>query len=252
MKYYNNKINILLVSILVVGVYHACSHCEDSLVLNLFWTGMLLLQGNLRRLSSKKTAVHFLRMSLYFIPYLLPTILKGDTKWLSPKTIVYLMVALLIYVLWVAIKFDKIKIFLSDEMISQSQREKRVTLFMYIYNLIGASISEELFFRSYILSMQGDCFFLLIMSTSLFWTSHWISPWDKKITLGDSIQQIYVGVGCSLLYIFSNSILPSLLLHLLFNAIPGVYYLKKYDRFYRNKEKYDRIQARILKDDLYL
>lgn len=134
-----------------------------------------------------------------------------------------------------------IKLSLADELISNAPIESKYTLFLRLYNAVGAAICEEYFFRGFILSIDAPNILLIFVSTFYFMLSHYILPWGKSFTKKDHLNQLLFGLTSSIVFILSGSILPSVLLHLLINAISGTRIIRIYERHYIRKEYFDKL-----------
>lgn len=212
----------------------------------IFWVIIIISVGNAKRFYSEEYLISFtiLRINMYVFPFLLPYFFNYEINIYSNQIIIYSFFGLILGILFILPKWDDWKIVLSKDLIELSRKQKKIEYFTSIYMLIGAAIVEELFFRNFIIGNLGDSsyMFAIITSSFLFFLNHFGVKWDG-FTLYDYLIQIIFSVISGCLFIFSESILPSIILHLVYNFPLVVLSFKKYQFHYLNKEnKHNRFQ----------
>jgi membrane protease YdiL (CAAX protease family) len=136
-----------------------------------------------------------------------------------------------------------VRLILSDIVIADSIKESKYILLLRIYNLLGAVIAEEMFFRLFLLTMDIPIYIAAVLSIVYFPLAHYIMPWGDAFTRQDYINQIAIGTISTLLFVMTKSILSSIILHLLMNSIRIMACVKRIDRHYLRVEKYDKLMA---------
>ena len=228
-----------ILTLLILGAYVQDSHFT---MLAFWWTLTLLILGNVRRISYAGSIPYFVRMTLYFLPYALPVLFVGGiSNTVNSKVLYSCIVALLFFAFWVVLNRKSIKIMISNQFIAESAKESRYKIGLHVYNLMGAAICEEMFFRQYILKLNGHIIVLSIISVVFFVLSHWLLPWGQRFSANDLMNQALFGIVSVLLFIYSDSIIPCLVLHFSVNLISIIKYAKIYDRHYVRVEKYDKL-----------
>ncbi|MCL2717465.1 MAG: CPBP family intramembrane metalloprotease [Lachnospiraceae bacterium] len=235
--------NIRYGSILFLGLLHVFFENKLTLILLLSWVFLILIMGNVRRLSYTNKLTYFLRMTLYFLPYILPPLLFLPLIIrLNITVLLYCFLAVAVFIFWLLINLKAIKISLSDGVIAISLQESKYVHFLRIYNSIGAAVCEEFFFRGFILSIDGIPIGILIgVSTFFFMLSHFLLPWGEGFTKKDCANQLVFGIISATLFILSGSILPSILMHLLFNCPSIITTIRSYERHYMKKDYFDKL-----------
>lgn len=243
------KENVRILSIIVlicISFYES-----DFQYISLIWGILLLIQGNVKRISRNRWYLYWLRMTLYFLPYSFPCLIFCKT-WSSD---VYGLVwggfaALLTFHIWYLISRKKIKVMLSNQMILDCYKDSFFVLSMKIYNLIGAAICEELFFRFYILTRDSPLMILFLISVVYFILCHYLLPWSEDFSFYDYINQLVIGTANAVIFIIFDSVLPCIFLHLLVNSISIQKYIKIIDRYYLRPRKYEALLDNNLFDGI--
>ena len=240
--------NIRYFSILILIFLYICTNDKLALVFLVSWDIFILLTGNIRHLSVDNRLTYTIRMTLYFLPYALPKVLFVPILFeVNSQVLIYCVVAVSVFCTWLLLNLKVFKISLSDSVIAATAKEPKYTLFLRIYTTIGAAITEELFFRSFILSINAPIIILVIISSLYFMLSHYILPWRQVFTRRDHINQIFFGCINSILFILSGSILPSILLHLLVNLITVLKIARIYDRHYIRIDYFNSLMEKNVK-----
>ena len=233
--------NARWISILFLGI--AALKFGGSVVeLAVFWCVDILLVGNVRRISDTKPIPYFVRMTGYFFPYLLPIVL-GRYEIQNSDFIIRILIgcgiSVIAFFVWLFIYRKKIRIMLSNHLALFSEKEPKWKIFIRIYNVLCAAISEELFFRGYILGLPVQAALKVGISILLFPLAHIILPWGDNYTKKDVYNQFLIGSISVIVYYVGLSVVPCVVLHLLINSIAAIKYYKVYDRYYKRKDNYE-------------
>ncbi|MBG9792690.1 hypothetical protein ABD76_09370 [Paenibacillus dendritiformis] len=190
----------------------------------IYWIVSLLCVGNAKRLYSEKYhhISTIVRRSLYIIPYLIPVI--GNIKFtFSLSTIIWTLLGLIIGFLFVAPNISNWRIALSYDYLVMTCSQGKFYYIMGIYTVVGGAIAEELFFRYFFLSLFETSFLPIIilniiLSSLLFMLAHLGTKWADGFSNFDIAVQLLFGLISALLFIFSGSIIPSIVAHLTYNS----------------------------------
>jgi membrane protease YdiL (CAAX protease family) len=217
----NKNENSIWISVLSLGLL-ALFQNNTYLELLIYWVVILLLTGNAKRVHSNRFPlfVTFIRRSVYIIPLLLPLFFNYN-QLLVNVNYLWISVGLIIGILFIIPNLKMWKLVLShDYLLLTAKRDKFIHL-MAIYTLIGAAISEEIFFRYYILSLSSNTLQTILniaISSVLFMLLHYGTKWSNKFSKSDFIVQLVFGFICAVLFVVSKSIIPSIIAHLVYNS----------------------------------
>ncbi|MBD8917664.1 MAG: CPBP family intramembrane metalloprotease [Lachnospiraceae bacterium] len=223
---------------------------NELMYLGILWGLYLLLFGNIKRIPRDNNKIaYMMRMTLYFLPYAMPALLTRKIS-ISMNRDVFagIVVAIILYVAWLFWNRKGIMLILSDQMIAYSDKESKFNFFMKIYSIFGAAISEEIFFRLFVLTLSAPFYILTPISIIYFFLSHILLPWGNAFTKRDHINQILIGSINVILFYGCNSVIPGIVLHLLINFIKIIMYVKLIDRHYWRPKKYELLIERQLFD----
>lgn len=198
---------------------------EMILQLLFYWIIIILFVGNAKRISSKKyyNAFTILRRSMYIIPLLIPMIGNFEISYfiLNSDLVLWIVLGILIGSAFVLPKYKEWQIVLSDDLIHITATKNKFFYKMSIYTFVGGAVSEELFFRYFILGiflMNGWIVEGILTSSILFMVLHYTTKWSEKFSKSDFITQLLFGIFSGILFIISESIIPSLIAHLIVNS----------------------------------
>ena len=196
---------------------------------------IILVNGNAKRIYSVKFhgAVLFLRRSCYVFPLFLPLLLPGFGL-SAISDLRFLPLGLIGGILFLAPKQKEYRLMLSRDFIIMGGGPKTKTDgFTSIYMQAGAAAGEEVFFRGFIIGylyVNGSLafsLFLVALSSILFFMNHFGLKWGASFSLYDCVIQIAFGAVSGALFIFSGSILPGVIMHLIYNSPHIVLEVKK-------------------------
>ena len=230
---YNARINVLLLSI-ILCILIDNFFGKDNGLLSFDWVMLILLVGNIKRIVPKNRLFLYIRCLAYFIiPGLLGLTLAPikveKVSFFKLVIVIIFMIALLLIVL----HHQK------ENIISQILRmeiaKKRFKLheILYITQVLGSSICEELFFRNGVINCFNIPLIGCFISTIYFPLSHWLLPWGNNYKRKDLINQALLAFINSMVYLWSENILFPILIHIICNLsilIPYVCLLVKGDR----------------------
>lgn len=239
-NFISSKESVKLLSILILALLFLIVPSAENVNSVIWWCLVLLLLGNIRKLNNRNKISYFCRMSLYFLPYSFPIIMEGKILLnLGNRTYIAIGLAFLCFFVWLFVNYRSIQLMLSKHVIIEAYKESGYQIFLRIYNFIGAAISEELYFRQYILSLKNPLFINCLISIIYFILAHWLLPWSRKYSKRDFLNQGLIGTVNVFLFIWSKSVIPCIILHLLVNSPNIIRLIKIYDRYYLRPTRYD-------------
>ncbi|MBJ8107566.1 MULTISPECIES: CPBP family intramembrane glutamic endopeptidase [Bacillus cereus group] len=192
------------------------------LELLIYWVIVLLFVGNAKRVHSQKYTyvTTVVRRSMYIFPLVIPLIFHFKPMLIIPQYF-WIIIGVVVGMLFILPKVSTWRIVLSNDYISLITNKSRFYYVMSIYTLIGGAISEELFFRYYILSLSNKNEIVLlnvVISAVFFMLVHYGTKWSSSFSKYDFIVQIVFGLTSAILLLFSGSIIPSIIAHLIYNG----------------------------------
>lgn len=113
---------------------------------------------------------------------------------------------------------SKTKLVIVGEMLFADSKEEDFARVLIIYNLIGAAICEEYFFRYYLIGDRYFNWIYMLISAIMFLLYHASLPWGDKYRFVDYAKQFGAGIVSAALYSFSRSLIPCIIFHLLCNS----------------------------------
>ena len=99
-----------------------------------------------------------------------------------------------------------------------------------MFSNILALVSEEIFFRMYLVNrLAGKVGICGVLISSLaFLIAHYLNRWaNKMFNLKKYASVFLLGIILSIVYYISNSIIPCIILHLLYNSSDFIQLIKK-------------------------
>lgn len=240
-SYISIKENIKLLSILNLIILSYIYRNSYFIIFCITWCLNLVIIGNARRFKRKNKIFYFLRMSLYFTPYSIPYIIGYRTNFNSDYFLVYSIIIIFIFCSWLFLNRNIIRIILSKQVVYNTKKRTKFELLLLIYNFVGASLCEELYFRCFILSFANSVFmisFLTLLNSVYFVLAHYLLPWSQEFKKKDYLNQLIFSIINSIIFILSKSIFYCIALHFLINSISILRIFKEYERHYINPNKY--------------
>lgn len=251
-NYFSLRENIRILSIVFLMILSILLKTIELYYFAISWITIILILGNIRRILGHKGIKYFVRMTLYFIPYAIPSFFIGfDNSQNYAKILMGSISSLIIGSTIIYLKKDSIKIYFSKDYIVMSPKKDKLIYFLIIYNLIGAVICEELYFRHFLITVLSPYKFISILLSGIyFFLGHYILVWGSSFKKSDFFTQFIVGILSGTIYYFTKSIIPSIILHLILNAPNIILQIQCYNRHYCKKEYYDALEEKSIIDDL--
>lgn len=235
------KQNIIYISIIVMILIYGT-------IPALTWIIIILTMGNIRRISSKNLTLYWIRMSGYFLIYLIPIFIdqyKMNLYIDFERGKLAILGSIILGIIIFFADYQKGKVMYSAIGMATLSYLPRYKIIFMIYNSIGAAICEEVYFRGYLLMDHTFIWGKLIISPLIFVLAHYSLSWSEYFSKKDFVRQFIIGFINSALFFYGESILPCIILHLACNGNWILIEIKRYWRFYIEPEKYDS----LLKND---
>lgn len=240
--HFADRYNLFIVSIVILSSIVWVTKMQSTEVV-VTWCGIIVLEGNVKRINKNKPLLYFIRMTGYFLPYLISYLLFRKTRIiLCAHLIVGCMFSVLVFCIWVYAYKNEIKIMLSDQIALDSIKAPKWAFAMRVYSVLGSAICEELYFRGFILELNMPTVAKIMISIIYFSLSHVVLPWGSLYKGKDVLNQLLIGSCSVVAFYIGKSIIPCVLLHLLINSITAIKHIKAYDRHYVHVRKYERLQ----------
>ena len=208
------------------------------------WLIVFLVVGNIRRLVSHNPVIYFIRMTGYFAVYLVPFAIDRFTIPILKNTRSFWIALSFAIVLGVVIlwkDYERTKKFNFDMLVASMTYKTKYAIVLGIYNVIGAAVCEEIYFRGYLLSGNQVWFVKIMFSVGLFMLSHYLLQWSDAFVLKDYLRQIIIGLINAIMFLYCESIIPCICLHMFCNGNSIILACKRFERYYINPKKYDCI-----------
>lgn len=253
--------NVRLAIVLCLNTLYLFFPTSQFMLFSVSWVLIQICIGNAKRIPKKPLILYWIRMSLYFLPYLIPsvlmrTVVDNQVVIVAKKKSAILLsfvAVFIIYFIWIVLCRKSIRFLASKDYAAVTKFIKKSYIYLRLYTIIGAAICEEVFFRGYILSLKAPIYILFPLSTVLFILAHWTLPWGGLYKNRDLITAAFISVINGGIYIYSHTIIPGITLHLLINCTTNVDLFLQYDRWYLRKKHYDTIALTLeqsIKDEL--
>ncbi|WP_346208223.1 CPBP family intramembrane glutamic endopeptidase [Caldifermentibacillus hisashii] len=207
---------------------------ENISIIVFFLVVNMLFVGNLRHLRSEKfnnsNFFLLLRRSFYIIPLVLPYIILPGLNLVSyfKTNILFLFIGFLIGLILILPKWKTWNTFLSNDFLIELPKRRKIDVWVLVFVYFFGAIFEELFYRLFIYQslIESPFVLTLIISTLFFLFHHYATPWGQAFKTYDFIIQILISIISMCFLYFTNSIIPSLVLHLTYNGPHILMYIK--------------------------
>lgn len=154
--YFNLQQNITFLSILILILLNQAFNSFDFFIFTIIWVILILIMGNIRRIKKTNLLNKFIRMTFYFLPFIFPSLLfQKFALHVNKKIILFIFIAFFIGILVYILKRKEWRFFFDNYNLAITIKRCKQDYLLRVYNLIGAAICEELFFRKYILSIDN-------------------------------------------------------------------------------------------------
>lgn len=240
--HFAGRYNLFIVSIVILTSIVWATKVQ-SMEIIVSWCVIIVLVGNVKRINNNTPLLYFIRMTGYFLPYLVPYLLFGEKPIiLCAPLIEGCIFSVFAFCIWVYAHNDEIKVMLSDQLALDSIKAPRWAFAMRVYSVLGSAICEELYFRGFILGLNMPNFAKIMISIIYFSLSHVVLPWGNLYKAKDVLSQLLIGSCSVVAFYIGKCTIPCVLLHMLINSITAIKHIKAYDRHYGHIEKYERLQ----------
>lgn len=225
---YKKNINALFLIILSLNVLSI--KYKNIIFISIFWTLFILISGNAKRIKYTSGVSLFIRRSMYSFPLLLPIITMSQQEY--KFNFYHLLSLLAIPLMFVFVNYNTIKyipLLLEDENLEpELVYRTKSDLVSSIMVLIMAAISEEVFFRLYMLSLPSIPLYLkFFLNIVLFVSWHKLQNWGDSFKKMDIINEIILAMVSGLIFLWTNTIIYSILLHCSLNSVNMILEIKK-------------------------
>lgn len=206
----------LLFSLEVLGV-------KGIALIGLLFFTALLIRGHIRRLGETGYSL-VLRWLGYYAPYILFVFTLGAANGLlHGNAFLSLVSGLMIGGAYFAATCYAYRDYLSSRdmlLLTFPYEHTKENAYWVICSLMGAVVSEELFYRLLIFNLINDGLIALVVSTLLFVASHHLSPWSGgRYTPRDYLMQFIIGLICGIVFLLTGSLFGAILIHLSHNLL---------------------------------
>lgn len=255
--------NVRLLSVLCLSVLYLVFPTFQVFLIGTSWAFIQICMGNVKRIPKTPLVLYSIRMTLYFLPYIVPGIIvRAASK--KPFVVeerngsifvIGIAVVAVIYFVWVGCNYKKIRILVSKDYAIVTKYIEKSSIFFMLYTMIGAAICEELFFRKYLLSVDAPMYVMLPTSVCLFVLAHWTLPWGGMYRKNDLINEVLIGIVNGVLFLVTKTVILGMILHLLINLTTNANMFLLYDRWHLRKKYYDKVEVaseQIISDELEL
>lgn len=212
---------------------------DQSLQLLLIaWVVVILTVGNARRIYVENESgwIMGLRRLCYVVPFLFPLALGFRVNIvLTLNQIYWVLIGIASGIGFILPKLKTWQLILSYDWISVHRRQEKYNYWTMIMIYIGAAITEEIFFRNVIIQSTRNSLgiYSVFLGATLFVVYHLGCKWSSEgFSLYDYGIQFVAGMSSGLLFYYTESILPSILLHLTYNSPHILFSVKEYHYFY--------------------
>lgn len=209
--------NFLLGAILMLAI---CGYMVDAgFIRALIWFLIVMISyGNIKHIFSHKYlgATRFVRRILFLVPLFAIVIYGVDIKanLLSAWCTIVGVLAIGIYYF---IYRRSWRLALCEDVLLRDLQTFNQHITSILYS-IGASVGEELFFRGFLIGHCYTHWSMIFVSAFMFMVFHIGNKWGTRFKVSDAVHQIIFGILFGTFYYFSQSIVPCIICHFLFNT----------------------------------
>lgn len=247
---FSSRDNVRLLSVLYLNVLFLFFPSFQVLLIGTSWVFLQICMGNVKRIPKTPLILYTIRMTLYFLPYIVPSIIVCAVTE-KPRAIeeidrsvllIGFAVVLVVYFFWLWGNLKKIRILVSKEYAIGTKYIKKSSIILMLYTTIGSAICEELFFRKYLLSVDLPIYIMLPTSICLFVLAHWTLPWGGVYNKNDFISEALIGIVNGVLFLVTRTVSLGISLHLLINLTTNANLFVLYDRWHLRPKYYKQIE----------
>lgn len=218
MKYYMEKSEIFnwvsIVYLAVISEYITHNYTHILII----WSLIVLVIGNAKRVYNPKYeyVLCYIRRLLYVAPFFL-SVLFLEYNVFKLNNYFFLIFSVAIGVGLLLPKFKE-WILILDCNFLRLNHKARYDYLSNILMMLGVPVAEEVFFRAFIMAQSDNIVLGIITSAFLFVLNHFGTKWGGKFHIYDLCVQIIFSIMSCLLFIYSSSIIPSIVAHALYNG----------------------------------
>lgn len=260
---FSSRDNVRLLSIIYLSVLHFFFPTFQVFLLGTSWAFIQICMGNVKRVPKTPLALYSIRMTLYFLPYIVPSVIMravAEKPCVVEETNGYVFtigfaVVLVTYFIWLGCNLKRIRILMSKDYAIGAKYIEKSSIILMLYTMIGAALCEEMFFRKYLLSVDAPMYVILPTSVCLFVLAHWTLPWGGVYRKSDLINEVLIGIVNGVLFLVTKTAIWGMILHLLINLTTNANLFLLYDRWHLRKGYYDQVEIaseQIISDELEL
>ncbi|MNI26377.1 CAAX amino terminal protease self- immunity [compost metagenome] len=167
----------------------------------------------------------FVRIALFFVPYILPLLVFNVMDSISVETekgtiVIGLLLAIVPSIIALIVQFEKFKVFLNKDIYYLINAISLEQLILIEASLFGSVIAEELFYRVLIpnvMNLWGELNISIIASL-LFVLSHYLQKDTREsYTLSTYFILFFLGLSWIASILYTGNIIFPLLAHLIYN-----------------------------------
>lgn len=240
---FGTRANLSYATIIVTVVLNNYISNKQTFIFALSWILLILLMGNITRLKKTNRLLYIIRMILYFFPFSFPYFIclvdyTPNTRELNISILLVLFLAISYFL----IQKKKFRLLFSDINVASLRKYDITRNIMLIINTIGAAICEELYFRAFIIQTLSFNYYLaIVVSVIFFVTSHYMMGWNNYFKYKDYIAQSIVSIISGTVFCYCQSVIPCILLHIIYNCPQVILELLRFKRFFINPQFYDKL-----------
>ena len=172
----------------------------------------------------------WVRHFIYFIPHFISLLLITNLG-VVQVSLVYYFLAFCVGISLQFFQFNELKLLFDTEIITLFDPINKKKLQLISFSSISSSILQEIFFKSFIISIlipYTGVTIALLVSSFFFVMEHLLHYNCKKNSLKDYILQFFLSLISGVFYIISGSIIVAIIMHFSYNLPLLVNYIFRY------------------------
>lgn len=214
---FDKKQNIVYLSILALMILNVNYH--NLVYFDFIWILYILLTGNILRIPKNRIDFKCVRYILYSILCYI-TLFLNSMKVNLNFNFNEEFCAFLFGMIILLLERNKYRLMINKQFILSIPKKEINEYILKIIQIVYATVGEELLFRCYIMTLPIPMLIKCSISVIYFCLYHYITPWGNLFNSRDLLNQIIVSLLSIILFLYTNSIVPSIILHLTINSIP--------------------------------
>jgi len=179
-----------------------------------------------------------IRRIFFILPFFAPYLFGYKFFQLSDFDLYWVLIGIAVGLAFLLPIHKTLFLCFNKDFIMLSKKRTNTDYISNIILLLSLAILEELFFREFIYTINGDKYILIavLLSAILFVANHIGTKWGDKFDKKDVLIQFFFSLFSFALMYFSGSIIPSIIAHVTFN-LPHVLISCKQLYVFRNSSK---------------